>query len=140
MKTAKPNSQNDLIKGVGILKKMLDDKKVIFEPLANGGKLADLKDKCKFVSPLKQFFTSPFLKMNKASSLRNNIIENVMNIEDVEYLKALKQLLKPTKSNLYKLNSLQKVLISQSLKEADAGYFISQEEVEAQQIEWLKAK
>jgi len=52
MKTAKPNSQNDLIKGVGILKKMLDDKKVIFEPLANGGKLAYLKDKYKFVNPL----------------------------------------------------------------------------------------
>jgi len=52
MKAVKPNPQKTAIKGVPFLKQMLDDKKAISTHLLNGGKLADLKDKYKFVNPL----------------------------------------------------------------------------------------
>lgn len=63
-----------------------------------------------------------------------------MNIEDVEHLKVLQKMVQPSKTPLYKLTPLQNLLLSQSLKEANAGEFISQDEVEAQQLEWLKEK
>jgi len=40
-------------KGASILKKMLDDKKAIHEHLQKGGKLSDLKNKYKFVKPIR---------------------------------------------------------------------------------------
>lgn len=52
MKTAKPNPQKTTAKGAAILKQMLDDKKAISTHLLNGGNLADLKDKYRFVNPL----------------------------------------------------------------------------------------
>lgn len=39
-------------KGASIFKKMLEDKKAIQQHLQNGGKLADLKNKYRFVKPL----------------------------------------------------------------------------------------
>jgi hypothetical protein len=39
-------------KGASIFKKMLEDKKAIHQHLQNGGKLADLKNKYRFVKPL----------------------------------------------------------------------------------------
>ena len=39
-------------KGASIFKKMLEDKKVIHQHLQKGGKLADLKNKYRFVKPL----------------------------------------------------------------------------------------
>lgn len=39
-------------KGAAIFKKMLDDKKAIHEHIKNGGKIADLKDKFRFVKPV----------------------------------------------------------------------------------------
>ncbi|HXD92123.1 MAG TPA: hypothetical protein VNX01_02870 [Bacteroidia bacterium] len=39
-------------KGASILKKILDDKKAIYEHLQNGGQLSDLKNKYKFVKPI----------------------------------------------------------------------------------------
>ena len=39
-------------KGASVFKKMLEDKNAITIHLKNGGKLADLKNKCKFVKPL----------------------------------------------------------------------------------------
>lgn len=43
----KPNS-----KGAAIFKKILEDKKAINAHIRNGGKLADLKDKYNFATPL----------------------------------------------------------------------------------------
>ena len=42
----------DNSKGAIIFKKMLEDKRVIHEHLAKGGKIEDLKDKFHFVKPL----------------------------------------------------------------------------------------
>ena len=39
-------------KGLAVYKKMLEDKKAIQQHLQNGGKLADLKNKYRFVKPL----------------------------------------------------------------------------------------
>jgi hypothetical protein len=39
-------------KGASIFKKMLEDKTAIHQHLQNGGKLADLKNKYRFVKPL----------------------------------------------------------------------------------------
>jgi uncharacterized membrane-anchored protein YhcB (DUF1043 family) len=39
-------------KGASIFKKMLEDKKAIQQHLQKGGKLADLKNKYRFVKPL----------------------------------------------------------------------------------------
>jgi hypothetical protein len=39
-------------KGASIFKTMLEDKKAIHQHLQNGGKLADLKNKYRFVKPL----------------------------------------------------------------------------------------
>lgn len=39
-------------KGASIFKKMLEDKKAIHQHLQSGGKLADLKNKYRFVKPL----------------------------------------------------------------------------------------
>jgi uncharacterized membrane-anchored protein YhcB (DUF1043 family) len=39
-------------KGASIFKKMLEDKKAIHQHLQKGGKLADLKNKYRFVKPL----------------------------------------------------------------------------------------
>jgi hypothetical protein len=52
MKSPKEKIQKSKLNGSGIIKKMLDDKKAISDHLSNGGKLSDLKDKFKFVSPL----------------------------------------------------------------------------------------
>jgi hypothetical protein len=39
-------------KGAAIFKKMMEDKKAIREHLQKGGKLADIKEKFRFVKPL----------------------------------------------------------------------------------------
>jgi len=39
-------------KGAAIFKKMLEDKRAIHEHLRKGGKLADLKDKYNFATPI----------------------------------------------------------------------------------------
>ena len=39
-------------KGASIFKKMLEDKNAIHQHLKNGGKLADIKNKYRFVKPL----------------------------------------------------------------------------------------
>jgi uncharacterized membrane-anchored protein YhcB (DUF1043 family) len=39
-------------KGASIFKKMLEDKRAIHQHLQKGGKLADLKNKYRFVKPL----------------------------------------------------------------------------------------
>ena len=39
-------------KGASIFKKMLEDKKAIHKHLQKGGKLADIKNKYRFVKPL----------------------------------------------------------------------------------------
>jgi hypothetical protein len=44
------NSLNS--KGASIFKKMLEDKKAIHKHLQKGGKLADIKNKYRFVKPL----------------------------------------------------------------------------------------
>lgn len=45
-------TKTDNSKGAAIFKKMLEDKKAIHEHIRKGGKIADLKDKFKFVKPL----------------------------------------------------------------------------------------
>jgi uncharacterized membrane-anchored protein YhcB (DUF1043 family) len=42
----------DNSKGASIFKKILEDKKAIHQHLQSGGKLADLKNKYRFVKPL----------------------------------------------------------------------------------------
>ena len=48
--TLYPKTYNS--KGGHILKKMLDDKRLITEHLSKGGKLEDLKDKINFAKPV----------------------------------------------------------------------------------------
>lgn len=78
--------------------------------------------------------------MNQAGSLRNDIIQRVLAIDDVEQLKVLKKMVQPSKSPVYKLTALQKELVAQSIRQADSGLLISQEDLENQQQEWLKEK
>jgi len=49
--TAIASTENS--KGAYIFKKMLEDKKAIHEHLSKGGKIEDLKDRFKFVKPLR---------------------------------------------------------------------------------------
>ncbi len=52
MQKSKPIKKTLNSKGASIFKKMLEDKKTIHQHLQNGGKLADLKNKYRFVKPL----------------------------------------------------------------------------------------
>lgn len=52
MNTQKTNNQSLNAKGAAIFKKMLEDKRAIHNHLQSGGKLADLKDKYNFATPL----------------------------------------------------------------------------------------
>ena len=78
--------------------------------------------------------------MSKAESLRNSIIDRILVINDLDYLKAIHRIIQPAHDQIYSLTAEQKSLVQQSLKDAEEGKLMSQEEFEVEQTKWLKEK
>lgn len=78
--------------------------------------------------------------MSQAELLRNSIIDKLLVINDINYLKAIYQIILPIDGQVLILSKEQKILLEQSLKEVEEGKVISQSDLELEQAKWLKEK
>lgn len=74
-----------------------------------------------------------------AAQLKDQVIERIYGINDVDYLKAIKTILdmsQPSDEILY-LNDKQKAMIDLGKKQIANGEYISNEELEEEEDKWL---
>jgi hypothetical protein len=74
-----------------------------------------------------------------AAQLKDQVIERIYGINDVDYLKAIKKILdmsQPSGEILY-LNDKQKAMIDLGKKQIANGEYISNEELEKEEDKWL---
>jgi len=78
--------------------------------------------------------------MNRADILRNNIIDKLLTISNKDYLAALYQLIEKSAADndIVKLSEEQILMLQLSEKDIVDGKLISQEELDKNDMLWLK--
>ena len=77
----------------------------------------------------------------KSSALKNSILENLSQIEDVSFLKAINTIIENKMDNsIYQLTPKQRTEIERSQHEISKGNFVTNDKVESQMKSWLKRK
>jgi hypothetical protein len=78
--------------------------------------------------------------MNRADTLRNNIIDKLLTISNKDYLSALYQLIENSSvdNDIVKLSDEQILMLKLSDKDIEVGKLISQEELDKNDMQWLK--
>ena len=77
--------------------------------------------------------------MMQATQLKDMVIDKIYGINDVDYLKALKKILDVGKKSeeIYYLNDKQRAVIDIGKQQIANGEYISNEELEKEEDEWL---
>jgi len=80
--------------------------------------------------------------MATVDKLRNNLIDKLLTISNKDYLKALNQLVENSgiEHNAVKLTEEQILMLQLSDKDIEAGKLISQEQLDKDDLMWLKGK
>jgi hypothetical protein len=80
--------------------------------------------------------------MATADTLRNNLIDKLLTISNKEYLLALNQLVEKSNINndAVELSEEQIVMLQLSDKDIEMGRLISQEQLDKDDLAWLKGK
>ncbi len=79
--------------------------------------------------------------MESVNTIRTNLIDKILSIQNVEFLKALDNLVSSSsQENIVKLTEEQKLMLQMSEEDILAGRIISQEKVDLEDIKWLKKK
>ena len=79
--------------------------------------------------------------MESVNTIRTNLIDKILSIQNVEFLKALDNLVSSSsQENIVKLTEEQKLMLQMSEEDILAGRIISQEKVDLEDIKWLKNK
>ena len=75
----------------------------------------------------------------QATQLKDMVIDKIYGINDVDYLKALKKILDVGKKSeeIYYLNDKQRAVIDIGKQQIANGEYISNEELEKEEDEWL---
>ncbi len=78
--------------------------------------------------------------MTAADKIRNNIIDKLLTISDMEYLEALYSLVnkRGVDNNVIKLSGAQIQMLNMSEDDLRTGRLISQDELDKADLEWLK--
>lgn len=76
----------------------------------------------------------------KSTELKTQLIERINEIEDVEFLEAIKTILESKTATPYMLSESQKERIEMSREQIKNGDFLKNEEVFFELNEWLKKK
>lgn len=69
-------------------------------------------------------------------SLKEELINNINSIQDIEYLKGLNQLVKD-KDEIYILSEEEEAAINEGLKDIEEGRFVTDEELNKEVTKWL---
>ena len=72
--------------------------------------------------------------------LKNKLIEIINEIEDVEFLEAIKTILDTKSGNLYALSDKQKESIELGRQQIKDGHLLKNDEVFTELKEWIKKK
>ncbi|HEY4197753.1 MAG TPA: hypothetical protein VGM63_19570 [Mucilaginibacter sp.] len=80
--------------------------------------------------------------MATVDTLRNNLIDKLLSISNKEYLLALNQLVERSTadSDVVQLTGEQILMLQLSDKDIEAGKLISQEELDKNDLEWLRGR
>jgi len=80
--------------------------------------------------------------MATVDNLRNNLIDKLLTISNKEYLFALNQLVENSSigTETVKLTEEQILMLQLSDKDIEAGRLISQEQLDKNDLQWLKGK
>ncbi|MDB4924345.1 hypothetical protein [Mucilaginibacter sp.] len=80
--------------------------------------------------------------MATVDTLRNNLIDKLLAISNKEYLLALNQLVEKSDVNIdsVKLSNEQILMLKLSDKDIEAGRLISQDQLDKNDLEWLKGQ
>ncbi len=77
----------------------------------------------------------------KSSALKTTILENISQIEDISFLKAINTIIEnKIDKSVYKLTVKQREEIERSQNEILKGNFISNEALQGEMKQWLKRK
>lgn len=78
--------------------------------------------------------------MNSVEVLRNNIIDKLLSISNQEYLNFLDQLIekKSVEQDVVSLSKAQILMLDRSEDDIKNNRFINQEELDKNDLEWLK--
>ena len=79
--------------------------------------------------------------MRAVDNLRNNIIDKLLTISNKDYLSALNQLIEKSSvdNNIVKLSEEQILMLNMSDDDIKNNRYISQEELDKNDLEWLKS-
>jgi regulatory protein YycI of two-component signal transduction system YycFG len=77
--------------------------------------------------------------MMQTAQLRDMVIDKIYGINDSDYLRALKKILdmRQTSGEVYHLNEEQKSMIRLSKQQISNGEYISNEDLEKEEDQWL---
>ena len=76
--------------------------------------------------------------MNRVDALRNNIIDKLLTISNKDYLSALYQLVEKQSAGSIKLSKEQIEMLQLSDNDIRDGKWISQEQLDKNDLQWLK--
>lgn len=78
--------------------------------------------------------------MTSADTIRNNIIDKLLTISNLEYLDALNKLIEKSSAgdDVIKLSDAQLAMLNLSEADIRNGKLIDQQELDKQDFEWLK--
>lgn len=79
--------------------------------------------------------------MTSVEKIRNELIDKILSIRNIEFLEALDKLVSSSRSETAKveLTDAQKELLLMSEKDIAKGRLISQDEMNKRNLEWLNA-
>jgi len=80
--------------------------------------------------------------MASATDIRNQVIDQLMAINDGDYLQSLSEMIKNThfKKTVVPLTKEQKIMLTMSDEDIKAGRTIDQHSLNERELEWLKKK
>ena len=83
-----------------------------------------------------------YLYMATTNEIRNRLIESLMAINDLEYLKALEGIIKSSNigRSTIPLTEEQKIMLAMSDEDINKGRVIDQETLNKKELEWLVKK
>ena len=75
----------------------------------------------------------------QTAQLRDIVIDRIYGINDLEYLQAIKKILDMSKRSeeIYRLSKIQKNLVNIGKQQISDGEYISNEELEKEEDQWL---
>lgn len=78
--------------------------------------------------------------MESIDTIRDNIIDRVNSITDIDYLTAIQSLLNRNDDEIENLSDEQILMLKMSDKDIESGNLFSQEELDKTDLEWLKGQ